>query len=122
MYGGGANAWAGAAATAGGGGAAHLVFGMNGRGAGSGAVGFWGRPTSAVAHVPTHRSNDNRFCARRSGSARTSRKANAIAATAAALERWTRCLVSSLMAGTSFHGRNTGGDSARFYSAADGVA
>src|SRR6476660_6324212 len=104
MYGGGAKAWAGAAATAGGGGAAHLVFGMNGRGAGTGAVGFWGRPTSAVAHVPTHRSNDDRFCARRSGSARTSRKANAIAATAATLKRWMRCVVSSFMPAPRFAG------------------
>ena len=50
MYGGGANVWPGAADTAGAGGAAHLVFGMNGRGAGAGGVGilraadFRGRP------------------------------------------------------------------------------
>src|SRR4051794_23644284 len=106
MYGGGANVCAGAADTAAGGGAGHLVFGMNGRGAGAGGVGFCGRPTSAVAHVPTHRSDPR--CASMSGSPRTSTNADTIAAAAATLMWWTRWLVSSLMAGTSFRWRNTG--------------
>src|SRR4249920_83461 len=67
MYGGGANVWPGAAATGGAGGAGHRLLAMNGAGPGTGGTGFCGRPTSAVAHVPTHRS-PLALCARAPGS------------------------------------------------------
>src|SRR3954451_25173399 len=106
MYGGGANVCAGAADTAGAGGAGDLLLGMNGRGARAGGAGFCGRPTSAVAHVPTQRSDPR--CANMSGSPRTSTNANTIAAAAATLMWWTRWLVSSLLARTSLRWRKTG--------------
>jgi hypothetical protein len=53
-----------AGGTAGAGGAGH-AFRMNGAGPGGpGIGGFCGRPTTAVAHVPTHRSAG---CARAAG-------------------------------------------------------
>src|SRR5262245_49046828 len=57
MYGGGANVWPGGGATGGVAGAGQRVLTMNGRSGGpASGIGFCGRPTSAVAHVPTQRS------------------------------------------------------------------
>jgi len=57
MNGGGAKVWPGGATRGGVRGAGHLVLAMNGGGAGVGSAGVCGRPTSAVAQVPTQRSD-----------------------------------------------------------------
>src|SRR5207344_1421889 len=82
MYGGGANVWPGAAATGGAGGAGHRLLAMNGAGPGTNGAGFCGRPTSAVAHVPTHRS-PTPLCAKAPGSTRRHTIASASAYTTA---------------------------------------
>src|SRR5262245_64294431 len=68
---------------------------MNGRSAGpGGGIGFCGRPTSAVAHVPTHRS-EPALCARASESSQTI--ASAIATRAATADPRRSCMSRAVM-------------------------
>src|SRR6185295_7981755 len=93
--------WPGGGATGGAAGAGHLVLAMKGRSGAAGGAGLCGRPTSAVAHVPTQRS-ELPLCASATGPRR--RITHASAATVRTLEprrsctsRWIIDLIAHLL-------------------------